>query len=229
MPPPRLLREREAQPASLAALSAALRPSGAATRAATRATRVCSASSRGKAVSAGGGRAAARAQACQTPHSQSTRPTSAGCLGGRAIRALRVVMIEWRTPLGGRVSSGTEAAVSRAQPTNSHASAGWALRWALPSKKLAALPSALHDRLQILDDLARCLALGPCRCGVRPRECLPLRATGARLPRCTPCSARRPLRRLSVPPCLRRALARARALTANISLWREHRGEMPQV
>ena len=201
MPPPRLLREREAQPASLAALSAALRPSGAATRAATRAAGVCSASSRGKAVSAGGGGAVTRAQACQTPHCQSTRPTSCGSLGGRAIRALGVVMTEWCTPLGGRVSSGTEAAVSRAQPTNSHASASWAV----PSKKVAARPSALHDHLQTLDGVARCFALGPCRCGARPCECLPLRATDARLPRCTPCSARRPLgsrraRATCVPP-----------------------------
>ena len=188
MPPPRLLREREAQPASLAALSAALLPSGAATRAATRAAGVCSASSHGKAVSAGGDGAEARAQARQTPHSQSTRPTSAGCLGGRASRVLGVVMIEWRTPLGGRASSGTEAAVFRAQPSNSHAGASSAL----PSKKVAARPSALHDRLQTLDDLAGCFALRPCRCGARPCECLPLRATDARLPRCTPCSARRP-------------------------------------
>jgi hypothetical protein len=129
---------------------------------------------------AGGG--GARAQTCQTAHSQSTRPTSA------AIRAMRVVMIEWHTPPGGRASSGTEAAVSRAQPTNSHAGASWEL----PSKIVEAQPSALHDHLQRFDDSARSFALGRCRCYARPCECLPLRATDARLLRCTRCSARRP-------------------------------------
>ena len=124
----------------------------------------------------------ARAQTCQTAHSQSTRPTSA------AIRAMRVVMIEWHTPPGGRASSGTEAAVSRAQPTNSHAGASWEL----PSKIVEAQPSALHDHLQRFDDSARSFALGRCRCYARPCECLPLRATDARLLRCTRCSARRP-------------------------------------
>ena len=94
----------------------------------------------------------------------------------------RVAMRGWKA------SSGTEAAVSRAQPTNSHAGASWEL----PSKIVEAQPTALHDHLPTLDDSAHCLAVGRCRCDARPCECLPLRATDARLPRCTPCTARRP-------------------------------------
>ena len=177
MPSPRLLHRCAPKPASLAALSDALRPAGAATSATTRQN--CSARSRGKTVCAGGG--GARALTCQTAHSQSTRPTSA------ATRALGAVMMS-RMPPGGRASSGTEAAVSRAQPTNSHAGASWEL----PSKIVEAQPNALHDHLQTLDDSAHCVAVGRCRCDARPCECLPLRATDARLPRCTPCTARRP-------------------------------------
>ena len=184
MPSPRLLHRRAPKPASLAALSDALRPAGAATSATTRQN--CSARSRGETVCAGGG--GARALTCQTAHSQSTRPTSA------ATRALGAVMIESRMPPGGRASSGTEAAVSRAQPTNSRAGASWEL----PSKIVEAQPTALHDHLQTLDDSAHCLAVGRCRCDARPCECLPLRATDAPLPRCTPCTARRPFASFAV-------------------------------
>ena len=184
MPSPRLLHRRAPKPASLAALSDALRPAGAATSATT--WQNCSARSRGKTVCAGGG--GARALTCQTAHSQSTRPTSP------ATRALGAVM---SMPPGGRASSGTEAAVSRARPTNSHAGASWEL----PSKIVEAQPNALHDHLQTLGGSAHCVAVGRCRCDARPCECLPLRATDARLPRCTPCTARRPFASFDVARC----------------------------